>query len=440
MRRAFTLLETVMAASIGLLVVLTSVGVLSAINRADAGLGKRAHEIAQLETIHNVLSRALTTISTSDTKPPPELQSMGQMSRTPSSAANASKAPVSGATRNEDNPDEVNQGTSDPAPEQEPAVPEDPDRGGSKVKTTEAPRLLLAADSRDGATPMFLRLTAGSGARQVMPQRLEVVLSQPPVPYPKDAGLFMGGEDGAFGANAVTASTKAPTKSPTKEPTPSSQLGTTGGKAASESGKASGSNSASDAEAEAAAAQAPSMPSLRSFRGAFEFRPEPRRAGASEDEPDAYELWWRPLPPIPGDVVMPAGAQINLPPPTKIADRISYARWQAYQQLTPFDSYRTVWAAELPAYITLEIQTVSGIYSKWMFEVDWVVQPEIERPTSTQSGGGRAVELQLLRPTVVNGQQQSGASGPAVVPGRGSAIPEAVLRGGQPVRGQGGKR
>lgn len=339
-RRGFTLLETVMAAAIGMIVVLTAVGVLSAINRADTSLAKRAYEVAQLEVVHSIMGRAFSTLAVSDSSPP---RPTGPGFRRATDQASASSRASTTSTSREE---ATAEGRSDrPAPTSgnptELSTSRDEDASGdagaptaaSSPASVEPPRMLLGEDSREGVGPMTLQLTGDRGQMQSRPQRFELVLARPPVPYPPSASRVV---------------------SPPTEQTPGT----------------------------------PAPPTIKSFRGAFELIPEPARPGASVSGEPSYALWWRPLAPAGQSIATDEDQQSLVPPPVKIADRIAFARWEAYQNLKPSDTYRCTWAQDLPAYVTLEMQTVGGLYAKWMFEVDWVVQSELEKP-DPKTGGPR---------------------------------------------------
>lgn len=413
-RRAFTLLETIMAAAIGLIVVLTAVGVTSAINRADRTLAKRATEVAQLEVMHNIMSRAMTTLSMSDAPPPKQKLNMGGFSN----ASTENPAAKSAATRDEDagtaaaaaegrqdlaamksaalaratakaaSPTKL--GSNQPSNTNPSTNPAGADAEGNSDSgdTTQAgptppdPRLILAPDARRDA-PLILTQTGGRPPQLSPPQRFEVVLAKPPVPYPKNSGTYTQ-------ANV---------------------------------------NAASDGSA----GRAPLQIATKSFRGVFELIPDPNFDPVRMPGPTPHSLWWRPLPPpqaasTAGNTNSPDPNSEALPPPVKIADQLAYCHWEVFQQLQRRDQYQCVWAQDLPAYVTLEVQTVSGVYANWMFEVDWVVQPEVEQFTRTTT----TQDLLLVVPTVsgtVKSQvnvNRGGASAKPAAPG--GARQEPALR------------
>src|SRR6185436_11703184 len=65
-RRAFTLLETMLAASIGAMVVFACLGIFYLMNRTDRAMEARANDQAQLERLRFVMERTFSSLLTSD--------------------------------------------------------------------------------------------------------------------------------------------------------------------------------------------------------------------------------------------------------------------------------------------------------------------------------------------------------------------------------------
>jgi hypothetical protein len=53
----------------------------------------------------------------------------------------------------------------------------------------------------------------------------------------------------------------------------------------------------------------------------------------------------------------------------KLASNLRWCRWEAVRAGETLGEFQSTWWEDLPAYVTLELQTVSGKWSKWMFEV-----------------------------------------------------------------------
>jgi type II secretory pathway pseudopilin PulG len=144
--RAFTLLEVVLAAMVGLLMVLGAFAALSGMEGANRRLGTRAAERAQLDRAQLVLYRALSALAMSDTPAPPgrwrDRQPAG--AGTPPPAASGSE-----------------EGSSRGA-------------GESAARPEPPPRFVLAVDESAGRPPPTWN--AGSP-----PQHLELTVTHPPI-------------------------------------------------------------------------------------------------------------------------------------------------------------------------------------------------------------------------------------------------------------------
>jgi hypothetical protein len=131
-------------------------------------------------------------------------------------------------------------------------------------------------------------------------------------------------------------------------------------------------------------------------RGIFELRPNGSRelylenhgmapSGGErqgrEFEP-GWTLWWRPV--FPDEV---ARIQMGIPESTEdilraaseaypLVRGIKKCRFLAFDNAYRKPVYAARTATDLPAYIEVEIETYSGIYSNWMFEVGWINGPD----------------------------------------------------------------
>lgn len=320
-RPGFTMLEVSLAAVIGGLVVLASLGIFTALDRTDLTLKARFDHSMQLSRMQTVMRRTFINLAMSSKTPPRQRAAAGRPSN-----AQGGQPGASGLD------------TSDP-----PAPPPPP----------EPARVVLSFDDRLGSAEMRRLDTFGTGPNVPSvwrPQRLEVVLSRPPVPVPKSiaAGVFPEagtGEDEFSDATAVTAS--------------------------------------------------------RLFRGIYELQPTPAgERGPSGERPrpfTTWSLWWRPMPPATREEETADGKvrEFDLAPPTLIASDLTYARWQFFGDRTYKHEYSAAYYSELPAYVQLEVQTASGIWSSWMFEVDFQLasegSPDQPRTGSAVGGGGRSI-------------------------------------------------
>lgn len=137
-----------------------------------------------------------------------------------------------------------------------------------------------------------------------------------------------------------------------------------------------------------------------SVRGVFELRPDGSRErflynnGMTPSDGErlrnetqtGWTLWWRPI--FPDEILK---QQLNLPPSQEdflrsAAEAYPVIRGVKRFRVLAFDNgyrkpvYAARTATDLPAYMEVEIETYSGLYSNWMFEVGWVNGPD---PTIT---------------------------------------------------------
>lgn len=134
-----------------------------------------------------------------------------------------------------------------------------------------------------------------------------------------------------------------------------------------------------------------------SVRGVFELRPDGSREKflrdmgmtpadgervRRRDEHPGWTLWWRPV--FPDEV---ARLQMQLP---ETSDDMLRAATEGYPlvrgikrcRILVFDNayrkpvYAARTASDLPAYVEFEIETWTGLYSNWMFEVGWLNGPD----------------------------------------------------------------
>jgi hypothetical protein len=124
------------------------------------------------------------------------------------------------------------------------------------------------------------------------------------------------------------------------------------------------------------------------LRGVFEltFDPAPSALGSGGDEPDGtYSLWWREI-----------GAELASDPAWSepgeeqigralLLSNLTYCRWEVFAKSERHEEIRAAWADELPAYVTLTVETAMGTWHQWLFEVAWSVgkEPGSETRTST---------------------------------------------------------
>jgi len=376
--RGFTLLETVLAAAIGSIVVSACLGIFVLIERTDRLLETRARDQAELQRLRLVMSRTFSSLLLSDAPRP--------VAQDADAGGDNASARARLATRR-----------------------------GVKFDPTAPPpaeRLTLSVDSFI-AQPMVLRSGDDGLSQTANPQRLEVVLFESPVPSPRELDLLADEALARAGARLQDrASRSAPTTAATdptqdvskgsprlakaKSVTPSTSSDPTSGSSSTPSDSAAAADEAEDL------VEAVAMP-VRAVRGVFELRPQqglPSNLGNDRDPPTgppvAWEMWWTPLYPrasaSPEEVSTPSGE------PYRVASNLRYAHWRFFDDRQRKDAMSATWTQQLPAYVELEVQTTAGLMANWMFEVDWAIGPEMAaaRPSAsadkTDDDSGAAVE------------------------------------------------
>ncbi len=334
-RRAFTLLELVLAMALGTVIVGVAWALMVSVDRADRGIEAAGNDALELERARLVMSRMASSILMAPGSDPRKL---------------ASKE----------------------GEEADKATPRRRNRTGIKADDPlPTPRIMLAPDLAAGGVmtpartvldPTLLTermVPAGELGTGVIPQRLEVVLVDPPVPTTIDKFeaarrvLRRNSDRGRRISDAVAG--------------------------------------LEDVEAtQDAAAEESAEPdvAVRAFRGIFQFRPEPltpdetQRLARGEAVRSRWHLEWQAL--------MPRGtfAQDSLPPdaildgpPRIIARDLVYANWIFFDNGERKPMFEGTWGSDLPAYVELEAETSRGVRVNWMFEIGWAFGPEVPPPT-----------------------------------------------------------
>jgi prepilin-type N-terminal cleavage/methylation domain-containing protein len=403
-RPGFTMLELLLAVALGALVILATLGVFFQIDRTETLLSRRAKDANELSNLRLVIERVTSNFVMS-TDPLPARDAAAEQSGS-----------RFGATRNARDP-------SAPAP---------------------VPRLILEPDPVVAGATMLRRGGVDWNADATRVQRLEVVVSDSPVPEQEtdvfarararmDGGRKFyvrgdlserrkGGKESASGGSASSAASGA-----AKSGSKSDAGGGAGGLSmkslempafgGGDKSKSSAKGGSSDAKEKGRGAKGEvdkgaagdtdrrdpgagpegDVAPVRAVRGAFELRPqEPsaeqwRQARARGEEPEqAWQMWWVPLPPRENgssapsiDEVMEAGE------PFLIASNLRYVQWTMFDDNEHKSAMNATWEQQLPAHIEVAVETVSGLNANWMFEVDWGRGPEVP-PKPTDAGAKQA--------------------------------------------------
>ena len=70
-----------------------------------------------------------------------------------------------------------------------------------------------------------------------------------------------------------------------------------------------------------------------------------------------------------------------------------------------------MWEKELPAYVEFEIQTKTGLYANWMFEIGWTKGPELATRSGSGPGGGGGPASTALNPAALNPDGRGASTG-----------------------------
>lgn len=419
-RHGFTLLEVTLATALGAMVILVCVALLRSMERLERPLAIRQQELADLHRARTVIQRAMSTLVMSDSTPP-----VNPNARRTASSSTSSTSTESADTKS--------------------AFETTAEATASKQQQLARPpaRLLLEADQSDELKAMLQQVGVPVDSAASI-QRMEVVIDTPPMAPTFRAEL--GDVIAATYAQNKTASGKTATSSTGLSN--SSALSTTN--AAANSSSSSGTSTSGSARGTALrtrlnnAVQSGATSGNRralslngnsggtksgSLRGAFEIRPmltdanlEARRGG----NPVLYELWWSPLPAakdtsktsaLSANSSAPTSTTIDDPrtveawgEPVLLADNLVKCRWQFFSTGEKRSAHSAVWDKELPAYVEFEIQTKTGLYENWMFEIGWSKGPELATTAAEAVGGGAdGAQPTGAGPLDSNGNPQGGA-------------------------------
>lgn len=436
-RRAFTLLEVMLASVLGGLVLLTCIGLFSAIRHTEVRSRERFRATIELSSTQRAIEKAMRTLVMGESPPP-----------------RPSGLPTDPSRAGRDIPGGI--------PEELPL-----DRIGAR------PRVLLAPVDHPPAL-MAYRDEQGN-PHTAPPQLLEVVLMEPPVygesgpmseqedpvhpahrrAHPQDRRSWndrRGSDHGAGGSRAGGAT-----------PLNRADAGRIAAGLNQIIGDALNNGAPDPAGADPSAVEQGMLPRAPGVRGVFELTWEPLRgslnaggvmvsdgSGRTGDRTGgSWTLWWRTLPNIPPPEI--PGLQSVFPepeamappePPVKLASGLRTCRWEAVRSGDTLTHVTATAWDELPAFMSLEIETSSGDWNKWMFEVSGSKGGEPGTPIEPADGvrtfGGPAQPLQPgTAPNNVPGKPDSGipAGVPRAVPGRPVPITPSTRPG---VSGAGG--
>lgn len=389
----FTLLEVVLATALGAMVIVVCLALLTSMERLERPLAVRQQELADLHRARTVIQRAMSSLVMSDTTQPVNPNARRTVG-------------ASTASTDESNAKSAFEATAEAT--------------ASKQQQQARPpaRLLLEADESDELKAMLQQVGVPSDSAGSI-QRMEVVVDTPPIAPSFRAELGDVIATTYAQNKAAAGKTATPSSGLSNSAALSTQAGavqnSAGGSgsnrgtalrnrlnSATQTGAASGNRRSRTLNANSA-----STAKSGSLRGAFEIRPMLTTANAEarrEGRPVLYELWWSPLPaakdtsksrPLSANSSEAANQPIDDPrtleawgEPVLLADNLVKCRWQFFSTGEKRSAHSAVWDKELPAYVEFELQTKTGLYANWMFEIGWSKGPELATTTTDAASGG----------------------------------------------------
>jgi prepilin-type N-terminal cleavage/methylation domain-containing protein len=361
-RRGFTLLEVTLASAISAAVAGLCLSLFLFFDRTDARLEDRFLQNQQLSRLHLVSERAFSKLLMSD-KPQvlreAEQRLLGAEASSPALGADGLPTIPAGGGGSGARASGGRQNRRDV--QQHPEI--------LAIKESIPPRLELAVD-RAGRIEAPTNREAEGDTRSIRaqrftttPQRLELVLTESPVP--SSSAL----DDPEALMERVARQRARERRDLRRMQSKSDREGATARERADDAqDEDAGLDDESDLESP-----------MRALRGAFELRPMIANGKSGESvsgEARGWEVWWVPLPAEEGP-----GEELDLDAPEPeepflVAHDIAYIEWKVFQGRERRTQYAARLNEEIPAYIELEAETVSGLRANWLFEVDWTMGNE----------------------------------------------------------------
>lgn len=363
-RRAFTLLEVALAVAIGALVMLGALTLLSSIQKSESMLSNRADDSGELQRLRLVFQRTFSTMLVSQST---------VVNRQP---AVATATPAEGGSQ------------------QTPSQPID----------DTPPRVLLDVDDRyASATNAVMTMKRENGEIvQSIPQKLEVVLIDPPVPTT---------------AIDVFAAAKAIKRDTGRMGFLDRRRMTGEGQDANYDNAPGIDLSEALAKSDGSTEEESDEGTVRAIRGVFELRvPEP--VAGQRIDPRAkptYELWWVPVAArrTVEEIREMTRTQrrieaIAAGDPFMIARNITFLRIRMFDDRAKKSVYSAIYQKDLPAYVEVDVETKSGMRGEWLFEVGWAIGPETGKQAELARNAQRT---RLENAAGADGKPGSGGTG-----------------------------
>lgn len=385
-RRAFTLLEVVLATAIGAMVIMVCMALLQSMERLERPLAVRQQELADLHRARTVIQRAMSSLVMSETSPPVNINARRTPDRIIDDGAGKSAFDATAeATANKQQ-----QQSRPPA------------------------RLLLEPDQTEDLKAMLQQIGLPADSAGSI-QRMEVVVDTPPIAPSFRAELgdviaasYAKNNPGSgTGTNGLsTGSARASLGSSTQGDSGSASTSTAQSTSRRNRAQNAAQSGADTGNRRSLSLSGNTSATSGSLRGAFEIRPmmtEANLVARRDGKPILYELWWSPLPAAnetSSTSALSANSsqaanQVAADPrtleawgePVLLASNLVKCRWEFFSTGEKRSSHNAVWDRELPAYVEFEVQTKTGLYENWMFEVGWTKGPELAASTDIAGGG-----------------------------------------------------
>lgn len=419
-RRGFTLIELALATVLGTIIIAAALAIFTSMDRADRRFERRFEETVAIERLHNTLRKAFGNIAMSEEPAPPN---------TPGIQATSATA-----------------GTTQPGRSTETDTSLSP-------ASLPPPRFILLEDQNPdvrGMVNLSRALEGGGGSGVLAPQIMEVTLTQSPIgdaraaqlaAYESRMAVRLGLQDDNSSSNSAADSSRSSDSS----------------SSSSRSSKRPSQDLAESAARDRAASLDAPAPvdeedafAGNLVRGQFFLRPgiaDRRRRDDMNPDEIPWDLYWVRL--RPRERIEAFDAPLAPPEyvgePILIASGLRYFNVRIFKDRSWLRQHAATYFQHLPAYVQVEVETTTGIWAKWLFEVGWVMSAEVpkdandgplnaagqpangsvaDKDGSTTSGDGKPVEGRKVEsiikfveiPGAKSGSKSGSKSGPVSGP------------------------
>jgi len=347
-RRAFTLIELALATVLGTIIIAAALAIFTSMDRADRRFERRFEETVAVERLHNTLRKTFGSIAMSEEPAPPG---------TPGVQATNATA-----------------GTTQPGRAAEPDVSLTP-------LSLPPPRFIILEDQNPEVRSMVnlaRALEGGGGGGVASPQILEVTLTQSPIGDARAAALA------AYQARmAVRLGLQDAANSDANSDTSSDESDASAANTGEDLAESAARDRAAALDAPAAADEEDAFAG-NLVRGQFFLRagvPDRRRRDEMNPDEIPWDLYWvrmRPRERI-ESFDAPLAPPEYIGEPILIASGLRYFNVRLFKDRGWVRQHSATYFQHLPAYVQVEVETTTGIWAKWLFEVGWVMSAEVPK-------------------------------------------------------------